>query len=305
MLHKTLSYLPFFAEVAKRKSFTQAADILEVPLPTLSRRIAALEKTLGVQLLFRNTRNVELTESGKSFYKSCEYILDELHEAKEKLAREQLLPQGSVRLSVPADLYFLFFRGCLSSFATKYPDIELNVSFNTRWVNLHSEPYDLDIRVGELPSSDLKIRKLATLRPGLYASPKLLHAHPAPQTPNDLYKLPFVALSKPNRNSLILQRDGVTEKLSLRPAHIVNSMGSGLELVLDGHGFMELELTMGNYFESAGQLISLLPDWSGETAKLSLIMPPGRLPHRVRLFADHLFEHFDNRKREFVPPMRT
>ncbi len=304
-MHKILSYLPFFVEVANRKSFTLAAEALEVPLPTLSRRIAALEKALGAQLLFRNTRNVELTESGKGFCKSCEYILEELHEAQEKLVLEQQLPQGSVRLSVPADLYFLFFRGCLSSFASKYPDIELNVYFNTRWVDLHSEPYDLDIRVGELPSSDLKVRKLATLRPALYASPKLLHSYPAPQTPADLNKLPFVALARPNRNSLILQRDGVTEKLSLRPAHIVNSMGSGLELVLDGHGFMELELTMGKYFMAAGLLIPLLPDWHGEPAKLSLTMPPGRLPHRVRLFADHLFEHFNNRKREFIPPMRT
>ena len=128
-MEQFLKEMPLFVEVARHKSFTLAAEVLEMPVSTLSRRVAALEKKLGVPLLYRNSRNVELTESGKIFYERCDFIVSDAKAACEAVTQNMSKPSGWVRFSIPGDVYMSFFEDALSSFAKAWPDIHLGIYF--------------------------------------------------------------------------------------------------------------------------------------------------------------------------------
>lgn len=289
MLNRLLRDLPLFVEVAKQKNFTRAADVLEMPLSTISRRIQALEKELGVPLFYRSARKVELTESGKAFFERCGFIMAEAEAAWEELARNMKTPAGRVRISVPADIYHVYLRGAFGSFAAQWPGIQLYVNFSQRWVDLLSEPYDLDIRIGPLPDSNLKARKLVTLRPALYASPKLLEFYPAPEKPADLSKLPCIIA---HNGVWVMSKGEQTESVSVHPAHVVNSGGIALELALAGLGVTWLVPVIASRYEESGELVPLLPGWTYPSADINIVMASSQVPKRVRLFVEHLVDFF-------------
>lgn len=291
-MQKLLADLPLFVEVAKWKSFTQAADALDVPLPTVSRRIAALEKSLGIQLFNRNNRKVELSEAGRGFYENCEFIVAEAQNALENLLREQKNHTGRIRLALPATVYFTFMQGALGAFTAKYPGIEMHVYFTTRWVDLYTEPFDLEIRTGELPDSDLVVKKLITTEQGVYASPELLSRYPVPHKPDDLSAMPYIHMTIFPRNSLTLRRDGATQTVDVRPVHVVNALALGLDFVLAGQGVAAIVSGTADAYVRSGQLVRLLPEWTVPGITVNLVRVGGKLSHRVQLFVDHLAAHF-------------
>lgn len=290
-MDKFLKDIPYFVEVARRKSYTQAADALDIPISTLSRRISAMEKELGVPLFKRSTRNVELTDSGTDFFKRCEFILEEAENAREDLIRNVKSATGHVRLSVSPDIYYSYMLGTLSSFAARYPKIKLHVHFATRWADLLTEPYDLDVRIGALPDSSLKAKRLTTLKPSFYASPKLFQSYNMPTTPQDLGSIPWIGLEH-KTDQIRIRKGEQMEELRLVNAHTVNSMGIAMEFTLAGLGVTMLVPHIAKEFVDNGQLIPILPGWETTGADMNLVMPPGDPPHRVRLFVDHLAAHF-------------
>ena len=293
MLHKLLADMPFFVEVAKRKSFTKAADALDIPLATLSRRIAVMEKDLGIQLLHRTTRNVELTENGQRFFEQCEHIVAQAENAREQLFHDQEDASGRVRICFPESIYFAHLQGVFSAFVEKYPAIEMHLFISSRWVDLYSEPFDLEIRVGNaMPDSSLKMHKLATLYPGIYASPRLLEQYPAPETPGDLAALPYIHPAPLGRYELELCKGDEVETIAFQPVHVVNSLALGRELILAGKGFSLVAMAEGRTLEGKNELIRLLPEWHGPGINISLVMTGDKQPQRVRLLVDHLVEHF-------------
>ena len=292
-MQNPLADLPFFVEVARRKSFTRAADALDIPIATLSRRIAAMEKDLGIRLFRRTTRSVELTEEGDAYFKSCEFIVAEARNARENILNGQRNPTGRVRVAMPATVYFLYLRGSLHAFAETHPAIQLHMYLATRRVDLATEPFDLELRVGPLPDSSLKVRKLATIYPALYAAPKLLERCPLPRTPQDLESMPYIHLHTEQEYRLELTDGARTETVTLsRPRHVVNSPGISLEFILAGQAIGGLETSAAKQYEERGELVRLLPEWRTPGINVSLVMPPGSVPYRVRLFIDHLVKRF-------------
>ena len=291
-MNNVLSLLPLFVAVANRRSFTKAAEDLDLPLPTVSRRIAALEKELGVRLLHRSTRKVELTESGRTYYERCRVILDNVEESGEELRQNEQSPKGRVRLSVPADVYYLFMRSMPGEFTEQYPEIELHIHFATRWADLHTDPFDLDIRWGDQPSSGLKIRRLITMQLGIYASPKLLEAYPTPSSLKDVTTLPLILQTQHGSRKLTLRQNGKAETIELAPSHVVNSMGLSLDLALAGRGVASLAVPIGRRYETAGELVRLLPEWEAPGVDINLVMPEGEPARRIRLFIDSLAAYF-------------
>lgn len=291
-MYKFFSDLPFFVEVARQKSFTQAADVLDIPLPTISRRIAAMEKNLGIRLFNRNSRKVELTEAGRNFYDNCEFVVAEAGNALENLLREQKRHTGRIRLALPATVYFTYMQGALGVFAATYPGIEMHVNFSTRWVDLYSEPFDVEIRTGDLPDSDLIVRRLITSEMGVYAAPELLGQYPVPEAPNDLAAFPYIHMTIFPRHGLELCMADKAEFVSLRPAHIVNGLALGLDFLLAGQGIAAMEVGTVREYEQSGKLIRLLPEWSMPGVTINLVRARGKISHRVQLFVDYLAGHF-------------
>ncbi|CAK7072713.1 MAG: HTH-type transcriptional regulator DmlR [Desulfovibrio sp.] len=285
--------MPLFVEVAKNKSFSLAAEKLDMYTSTLSRRIALLEKRLGVQLFLRTTRRVELTDSGRIFYEKCRFVLDETENVYEEVARHMTRAAGPVRIAVPAEIYHIYLWGTSAKFAKKWPDIHLVVNFMTRWADLISEPYDVNIRVGRLPDSDLKARRLISLKPGVFASRKLLDRFGEPKTPQDLSAMPCIAL--PHQGAVWSMYKGKKkETVTITAAHTVNNASIAVELASEGLGVTWLAPAMLENHPDLIEhdLVHILPEWSVPGIDINLVMPNRQLPYRVRLYVDFLAEHF-------------
>lgn len=300
-MRKFLADMPLFVEVAKRKSFTRAADVLTVPLPTLSRRIAELERSLGARLFYRNSRKVEVTEAGKMFYERCESILSEAENAKEEIAHSQETVLGRIRLSLTPTLYFICMQGALCSFTEKYPGIEMNVNFFFQKVDF--ENCDLTIWSGPLPESSLKARKLLTSQMGLYAAPAFFAQRVPPQEPQDLGGETFIQMKGYFENSLELRKGNQKKKVKIVPKHVVNNMGLSVEFLMAGQGIAVLHKQLAEKFEQVGALIHILPEWTCLGFETYLLRTGGVAPRRIQIFMDYLVEYFKTVDRS--PPQRV
>ena len=130
-----LSYMRLFVEVARTKSFRRAADALDMPNSTLSRHIAELEKTIGLRLLHRSTRKVELTEAGEVYFKRCQSIVEEARIAHESLLDVVERPTGTLRVSMPADLATDHLAPIIADFAKTYPLVAFEFDLRrARWI---------------------------------------------------------------------------------------------------------------------------------------------------------------------------
>ncbi|GAB3374485.1 hypothetical protein GCM10027431_27080 [Lysobacter rhizosphaerae] len=170
-----LNDMALFVEVVKARGFRAAADALGIPNSTLSRRINALEKAIGLRLLHRTTRKIELTEAGQIYFERSKRIVDEARLAHEQLGEMLAQPSGVLRASLPVDFAVTYLAPLIAEFAALYPGITFDFDLTPRRVDLVSEPFDVAIRMGESEDSQLIARVLASLTPNLYASPGSLN----------------------------------------------------------------------------------------------------------------------------------
>ena len=290
-MRKLLKELPLFVEVARLNSFSQAADALDMPVSSLSRRISALEKTLGVTLLNRSTRTVELTEGGKDFFFHCERVLAEAQEACDALLGDTKRAAGKVRVCVRGDIFHAYFAEAFVEFARAWPDIELQIKFIGRWVDLVSEPYDLGLYAGGLKDSSVIVRKIGDIIPAPYAAPQFLATHPAPATPQALSQMPCIRLEQFGDN-WTFQQGNDTRIIPVKGAHSFNCTRACLLFTLAGLGVGVLESFRAEPHVHKEELVRLLPDWNCPPAPVSVVLAGRRVPRRVRLMIDHLAAHF-------------
>ena len=293
---KLFKDIPLFVEAAKQSSFTLAAEALDMPLPTVSRRIAAMEKALGIPLFYRKARKIELSEYGQTLYERYRFIVDEAGAALEELLDDIKEPRGLVRFSVHQDVYHTYMPGVVAGFAAQWPGIQLVAQFSSRWVDLYTEPFDLDIRAGVLPDSDLKARRLASVTPSLFASPKLLKHYPRPETPGDLAALPCISPTLAGE-PWPMHNGALNESIQVRPLHRVDNLQLSLELALAGAGVTWLVHPAVTPYVESGELVPVLPGWTITGFDICAVMASSQVPKRVRLFVDYLVDYFARLKR--------
>jgi DNA-binding transcriptional LysR family regulator len=213
---------------------------------------------------------------------------------KERLARKQSEPTGPVRLSVEAFVYHCCMHGALGTFVRQYPKIDLHTVFSTEWKDLHREPFDLDIRTGQVPYPELKVRKLLSLHPALYCTAAFLEKYPNPEHPKDLSRMPFIAQTQEGRYALTCSKGGSAETVALHPKHTVQSIGLAVELLLAGQGVTAVIPQLAEAFDKKGELVRLLPDWPLAGVDINMTIPDDRMPKRIRLFVEHIAAHFQS-----------
>jgi len=142
-----LNDMALFVEVVKTRSLRRAADALEMPNSALSRRISLLEEGIGLRLLHRTTRKIELTEAGQLYYERCKRIVEEARLAHEELGDMVAQPSGVLRVSLPVDFATTYLAPLLPEFAELYPGISFEFDLTPRNVDLVAEPFDLAIRM--------------------------------------------------------------------------------------------------------------------------------------------------------------
>ena len=288
-----LSYMRVFVEVARTKSFRGAAEALDMPNSTLSRHISELEKTIGLQLLHRSTRKVELTAAGEVYFKRCQSIVEEARIAHESLLDVVERPSGTLRVSMPVDLATGYLAPILSEFAKAYPLISFEFDLTPRRVDLQSDPFDLAIRIGPPPTtpSTLVARQIAVLQRYLYASPDYLKAA-APLTHPDDLKHHVLCIGQAAANqgeaSRTLHRGEEMVNVMIASRFKMNSVGLSRALAISGVGIAVLDTELAREDVASGRLRRVLPEWSLTPVQVHAITDTRLLPARTRLFIDFI-----------------
>lgn len=281
-----LNDMALFVEVAKAKGFRGAAEILGMPNSTLSRRISALEKAIGLRLLHRTTRKVELTEAGQIYYERCKRIVDEARLAHEQLGEMLAQPSGVLRVSLPVDFAITYLAPLIAEFADLYPGITFDLDLTSRRVDLVSEPFDVAIRMGESENSQLIARPLAALTSHLYASPRYLKASGMPLAPGDLERHQCLGILKPGAWTL---NDGMqTLSVKVGGRFIANNVGLLRRLAACDQGIVLLPEEIVADEVAAQQLCRVLPQWNGTPMTIYAITETRLLPAKTQRFIEFL-----------------
>jgi LysR family transcriptional regulator, regulator for bpeEF and oprC len=181
-----LEAIQMFVRVVESGSFSAAARERGLGQPAVSKQIAALEAHLGAQLLLRTSRSLTVTDAGQEFYESALRLVGELEAAESRVGHRQRSPSGLVRATVAPVFGRLYIVPRLFEFFGRYPEISVELLISDRTVNLIEEGIDVDIRNGDLPDSNLVVRKIAATPIVTVATPGYLKQHGVPKTPSAL-----------------------------------------------------------------------------------------------------------------------
>jgi len=176
---ENLSRIATFVQTAESLSFVGAARQLGISASAVGKSIARLEKSLGARLFQRSTRTIRLTDEGKLFYEQCRKVLDDLRDAEAMVSEASQTPRGRLRVSLPT-IGYRFLVPHVAAFHQLYPDVELDLDFSDRLVDVIEEGFDAVIRSGELPDSRLVSRLLGPFRFVLCAAPSYVQRRGMP-----------------------------------------------------------------------------------------------------------------------------
>nr|WP_232793433.1 LysR family transcriptional regulator [Caulobacter hibisci] len=285
--------MALFVEVVKARGFRGAAEVTGVPNSTLSRRIAALEKAVGLRLLNRTTRRIELTEAGQVYFERCKRIVDEARLAHEQLGEMLEQPTGLLRVSLPIDFATIYLTPLIAEFARRYPGIGFEFDLTPRRVDLVAEPFDLAIRIGEQPPSHMIARPLARLRPSVYAAPAYLDAHGEPSRPSDLAD--HECLVMPRITAWTLGDGERTVETPVGGRFRVNNVGMIRQLALQGMGVTLMPEAIVAEDLASGRLRRILPAWQGEPTAVYAVTETRLLPAKTQRFIEFLREQLRER----------
>ena len=284
-----LDTMRLFMEVVDTGGIGRAASRTGMSKSILSRRIAAMEADLGVQLLIRSVRGIQATEAGLEFRSRIEYILAEVAEARAVVAGKGSEISGRLRLTAPQLFGQRFVAPLLARLAQDYPRLQIDASFTDRVVDLTSEGFDLAIRVGEPREQSLVARRIMPVQAMLVASPDYLSAHGRPKSPADLVS-----------HHCLIYGAGLDWKFrsgrkwsQVRPVGRLRTDDG--EVILK---WAEAGLGIGNVprfhaetLVAAGRLEQVLPDCDQPEYGLYALRPPGaHPPAKVRIFIDTLVQ---------------
>jgi transcriptional regulator, LysR family len=284
-----------FLAVIETGSFTGAAEKLGTRSGQASKLISRLETELGVRLLNRTTRSVAPTEAGRAYYDRLRPLVDELDTLDLEIRNISQSPRGRLRLTAPLTFGTLEMAPALNEFAVRYPDIDLEVTFSDRVVDVVDEGFDLAIRVGRPGDSSLIIRKLCAVRIVVVAAPSYLDAHGAPKAPSDLTHHACIIdtnFREPNRWPF-KGRDGELEMASVNGRIRYSNAEACLQAAALGLGLACVPAFVAADALRSGRVTRLLPSFETDPYDVHVLYPHSRhLAVKVRLLVDFLSDRY-------------
>ncbi|WP_027062190.1 LysR family transcriptional regulator [Mesorhizobium loti] len=281
-----LNDMALFVEVARAKSFRKAAAVLDMPNSTLSRRISELEKAIGLRLLHRTTRKIELTEAGQLYYERSKRIVDEARLAHEQLGAMLKQPTGVLRVSLPVDFATLYLTPIIVDFAQQYPGITFEFDLTPRRVDLVAEPFDVAIRIGELEDSSLIARLIGRHSRHLYASDSYIEAKGEPTTPAELAEHECICMLR--IPTWTLHKGELRADVSARGRFTLNSMGMIRALAVNHAGIALLPEKIAAEDLVFGRLRHILPEWQGMPVSIYAVTETRLIPAKTQRFIEFL-----------------
>ncbi|RVJ29469.1 LysR substrate-binding domain-containing protein [Sinorhizobium medicae] len=288
-----LNDFTFFVHVVDHHGFAPAARALNVPKSTLSKRVAELERNLGVRLINRTSRHFAVTETGKDFYRHAAAMMIEA-EAAENVVRGRLAePNGTVRITASVPTVQLSLAPILPQLALAYPKLRVTLHATDRFVDIIQEGFDLAVRdhFAPLPDSGLVQRRVGTQAKLIVASPLYLHRNGTPERPEDLDRHDGLLTSLASEGWMMERADGSTVSVSPKPRFVADESRVLREAALAGLGITTLPGKLCQQEIESGTLIRILPGWTAGKVVTTILMPHrrGQLPS-VRATVDFIAE---------------
>ncbi|HEH9395051.1 TPA: LysR family transcriptional regulator [Aeromonas salmonicida] len=289
---ESLNGIAFFVQAAETRSFSQAGRILGVSSSAVGKSVSRLEERLGVRLLHRSTRSITLTNEGALFLERCRRILCEIEAAELELSETQQAPRGRLRISLP--LVGMLVMPALTAFMRRYPDIELDVDFSDRLVNVIEEGFDVVMRTGEPTDSRLMARQVGSYRLQLVASPGYLADHGTPKVPEDLADHACVQHKFPSTGKLEpwpLKRAEGAPEWEMPASMTCNTSAALMDVALAGLGIACLPDFMVRQAIGRGELVSVLDEHVEHQGSFRLLWPSSKhLAPKLRVFIDFMVD---------------
>ena len=297
MKNDPTSELAFFVLLAQKASLSATAREIGITPPAVTKRLALMEQRLGVRLVNRTTRTVSLTGEGETYLAHARQILADIRAMEESVASHRSAPKGLLRVNATLGFGRTVIAPLVSTFARRFPDVEVQLQLTDSPINLVQDAYDLGIRFGELPDTGLRARKILSNRRFLCASPAYLKAHGQPASPEALAQHQCI-VHRQNEEAHNVWRFNKGRKLETVKVHGALSSNDGdvvLGWALDGHGIlMRSEWDLAKYLQT-GRLQVVLPGHVLAPADLYVYYPSRQqLSAKVRTFIDFLAECFQN-----------
>lgn len=284
-----LGTLGVFVQAADTRSFTAAGRRLGLSPSAVGKAIARLEERLAVRLFHRSTRTITLTPEGALFLERCRRILSEIEAAELELAQTQEVPRGRLRVSLP--IVGVLMMPTIGAFMRAYPDIELDLDFTDRLVDVIDEGFDAVVRAGELSDSRLMSRVLGTFRLMLVASPAYLRTRGVPQTPADLAGHACLHHRYATSGTLEPWPFHPGMAVDLPSAMVVNTIEPLIDLAEQGLGIACLPDFALRRQLADGTLVTVLADHTAHRGSFRLLWPSSRhLSPKLRVFVDFMAE---------------
>lgn len=272
-----LNNILVFARVVEAGSFTAAARLLGMPKTTVSRRIAALEREVGVRLLQRTTRNLAMTDAGRVYYAQSSQALRTIEDANLRLAEARAEPSGTIRISAPVGFGQSFLTTAMFDFLAAHPKTKVELHLTDDQLNLVENGIDLAFRTGTLPDSTLIARKLGSTHRILCASPDYLARHAAPIVPADLARHHCVIAGRSADGAhWVLDGPQGQETVTVSGRFAANEMLAVIAATIAGCGIAQLPHQIAEAPIREGRLRRVLDDHTTPAGGLYAVYPSSR-----------------------------
>jgi DNA-binding transcriptional LysR family regulator len=284
--------------VVQAGGFSRAAERLETTTGAISRRISALEQRLGLRLINRTTRRLNLTEAGERYYQDIGAILQALSDAEDRVSHLSESPSGDLRVAAPLSFAVRALAPLLPGLRARYPGLRLSLDLDDRMTDIVAAGVDLALRIGPLGDSSLVARRIGEFERIVCAAPRYLERRGRPASPVELRRHDCLHYSNIGvREEWTLQNVGAAaqglgkESVEVRGPLCANNGDLLRRCAIAGMGICALPSSLVADDLKEGRLERVLSDWQGPTLTLWALWPSRRfVPAKVRAFVDYLIE---------------
>lgn len=291
----TVTGMRLFIRVVETGSFSKASPGLSITQPTATKHVAALEKRLGARLLHRSTRGVTATEVGAAYYDQCKAIVRQIDEADNLALLMQARLGGTLRISTSVAFGRRVLTPLALAFMRQHPELQVELSFEDRYVNLVEQGIDVAVRMGRLADSQLGARYLGTNPWVLVASAAYLAEHGRPRKPAELAEHAALIYSTVQGDDRwhFTGADGLVQAVPVRGPLRSNNLSALLAAARGGLGVAVLPRYVAHGSIASGAVLPLLEKWALPVQEVHAVFPsPKLLPSKVRSWCDFLAPRF-------------
>jgi len=286
-----LEDMRIFVNAVEQGSFTAASEALGLSKQFVSRRVMALEDRLGVRLLNRTTRRLDVTDAGREFHARSVRILEDVDDAELAVSSQGASPKGTLRISAPMSFGTRYLGAALPAFLLRYPAVSIELDLNDRTVDLIREGYDMGIRIGRLQDSTLVARPLAPAQIVTCCSPGYRDGRGAPATPAELAEHDCLLYGHNRQVEWHFESAGRAMTVPVSGCLLANNGEIIRDAAMAGLGIARLPTFIAGEALSDGRLVTVLDDFALPASAVHAVYPQHRQASlAIRAFVDFLRE---------------